>query len=86
MQLLTIILLALTLSICIINIIVLRWIIKDINKKYDTLDAKLLITREVLTDCLQDEGEKTRQYLKAEIIKSENDYVYYEPAEETQDS
>ena len=86
MQLLTIILLILTLSVCVINIIVLRWIIKDINKKYDTLDTKLSIVHEYLSSTIYTEGEKTRQYLKAEIIKSENDYVYYEPAEETQDS
>ena len=75
MQLLTIILLALTFSICIVNLIVLKWIWKDIDNKCNAI-----------TSIVQDEGEKTRQYLKAEIIKSENEYVYYEPAEETQDS
>ena len=86
MQLLTIILLILTLSVCIINIIVLRWIIKDINKKYDTLDTKLSIVHEYLSNTICTEAEKTREYLKAEIIKSENEYVYYEPSEETKDS
>lgn len=86
MQLLTIILLILTLSICVINIIVLRWIIKDIDKKYSALDTKLSIVHEYLSSTIYTEGEKTREYLKAEIIKSENDYVYYEPSEETKDS
>lgn len=78
MQLLTIILLALTFSLCIVNIIVLKWIWKDIDNIDNKCDAIISI--------VYDEGEKTRQYLKAEIIKSENEYVYYEPAEETKDN
>lgn len=41
---------------------------------------------QVLSSTIYTEGEKTREYLKAEIIKSENEYVYYEPSEETKDS
>ena len=86
MQLLTIILLALTLSITIVNLVVLRWIYKDIDDKCNAINNHISITREYLSADLQDEAEKTREYLKAEIIKSENDYVYYEPTEETKDS
>ena len=79
MQLLTIILLALTLSITIVNLVVLKWIWKDIDDKCNAINTKII-------SIVYDEAEKTREYLKAEIIKSENDYVYYEPSEETKDS
>lgn len=78
MQLLTIILLALTFSITIVNLVVLKWIWKDI----DNIDNK----SDAIISIIYDEAEKTREYLKAEIIKSENNYVYYEPSEETKDS
>ena len=79
MQLLTIILLILTLSITIVNLVVLKWIWKDIDDKCNAINTKII-------SIVYDEAEKTREYLKAEIIKSENDYVYYEPSEETKDS
>ena len=75
----TIILLALTLSITIVNLVVLKWIWKDIDDKCNAINTKII-------SIVYDEAEKTREYLKAEIIKSENDYVYYEPSEETKDS
>jgi len=37
--------------------------------------------QKVIMEKIYDEGEKTREYLKAEIIKSENGYVHYEPNE-----
>lgn len=78
MELITIILLALCFSITIVNLVVLKWIWKDIDNIENKSDAIISI--------VHDEAEKTREYLKAEIIKSENDYVYYEPSEETKDS
>ena len=38
--------------------------------------------QKIIMEKIYDEGEKTREYLKAEIIKSENGYVHYEPNEE----
>ena len=78
MELITIILLALCFFITIVNLIVLKWIWIDI----DNIDNKC----NAITSIIYDEGKKTRQYLKAEIIKSENEYEYYEPNEETQDN
>ena len=78
MELITIILLALCFSITIVNLVVLKWIWKDI----DHIDNKCYATMRII----HDEAEKTREYLKAEIIKSENEYIYYEPNEETKDS
>lgn len=76
MELLTIILLTLTFSITIVNLVVLKWIWKDI----DHIDNKCYATMSII----HDEAKKTREYLKAEIIKSENGYVYYEPNEENE--
>lgn len=87
MELLTIILLILTLSICVINIIVLRQIIKDINN----VDDRINLVRARIVDSFND--VKKDIHTESEIIQIKFDdylsgdkYESYEPSEETQDS
>ena len=85
-QLLTIILLILTLSICIINIIVLRQIIKDINN----VDDRINLVKARIVDSFND--IKKDIHTESEVIQIKLDdylsgdkYESYEPAEETKD-
>ena len=86
MQLLTIILLALTLSICVINVIVLRQIIKDINN----VDDRINLVRARIVDSFND--VKKDIHTESEVIRIKLDdylsgdkYESYEPTEETKD-
>ena len=86
MQLLTIILSILTLSISIINIIVLRWIIKDINN----VDDRINLVRARIVDSFNE--VKNDMHFESEVIQIKLDtylsgdkYESYEPAEETKD-
>ena len=86
MQLLTIILLILTLSICVINVIVLRQIIKDINN----VDDRINLVRARIVDSFND--VKKDIHTESEVIRIKLDdylsgdkYESYEPTEETKD-
>lgn len=87
MQLLTIILLALTLSICVINAIVLRQIIKDINN----VDDRINLVRARIVDSFNDvkkdiHAESEVIQIKLDDYLSGDKYENYEPTEETKDS